>query len=89
MLKETRGQGAREDLIHEAPRRISHKATQKKNNTGTTALDRQLVKKYFNWRQTSKAYKETSEEEKSVVNGHCNHLSLKFSVCVKDQMTKF
>ena len=25
-----------------------------------------------------KAYKETSEEEKSVVNGHCNHLALKF-----------
>ena len=25
----------------------------------------------------------TSEEEKSVVNGHCNHLDLKFSVCVK------
>ena len=29
------------------------------------------------------ANKETSEEEKSVVNGHCNHLALKFSVCVK------
>ena len=32
----------------------------------------------------TKAYKETSEEEKSVVNGHCNHLALKFSVCVKE-----
>ena len=31
----------------------------------------------------TKAYKETSEEEKSVVNGHCNHLALKVSVCVK------
>ena len=31
----------------------------------------------------SKAYKETSVEEKSVVHGHCNHLALKFSVCVK------
>ena len=31
------------------------------------------------------AYKETSEEEKSVVNGHCNHLALKFSVCVKER----
>ena len=31
----------------------------------------------------TKAYKETSEEEKSVVNGHCNHVALKFSVCVK------
>ena len=26
----------------------------------------------------TKAYKVTSEEEKSVVNGHCNHLTLKF-----------
>ena len=26
----------------------------------------------------TKAYKETSEEEKSVVNGHCNHLALIF-----------
>ena len=33
----------------------------------------------------TKAYKETSEEEKSVVNGHCNHLALKFSVCVKER----
>ena len=32
----------------------------------------------------TKAYKETSEEEKSVVNGHYNHLALKFSVCVKE-----
>ena len=32
----------------------------------------------------TKAYKETSEEEKSVVNGHCNHLALRFSVCVKE-----
>ena len=31
------------------------------------------------------AYKETSEEEKSVVNGHCNHLALKFSVCVNER----
>ena len=33
----------------------------------------------------TKAYKETSEEEKSVVNGHCNRLALKFSVCVKER----
>ena len=26
-----------------------------------------------------------SEEEKSVVNGHCNHLALKCSVCVKER----
>ena len=32
----------------------------------------------------TKAYKETSEEKKSVVNGHCNYLALKFSVCVKE-----
>ena len=32
----------------------------------------------------TKAYKETSEEGKSVVNGQCNHLALKFSVCVKE-----
>ena len=30
----------------------------------------------------TKADKETSEDEKSVVNGHCNHLALKVSVCV-------
>ena len=35
-----------------------------------------------------KAYKETSEEEKSVVNGHCNHLALKFSVCVKERQDR-
>ena len=33
----------------------------------------------------TKAYEETSEEEKSVVNGHCNHLALKFSLCVKER----
>ena len=32
-----------------------------------------------------KAYKETSEDKKSVVNGHCNHLALNFSVCVKER----
>ena len=31
----------------------------------------------------TKTYKETSEKEKSVVNGHCNYLALKFSVCVE------
>ena len=31
----------------------------------------------------------TSEEEKSVVNGHCNHLALKFSVCVKERQDRF
>ena len=30
----------------------------------------------------------TSEEEKSVVNGHCNHLALKFSVCVKERQDR-
>ena len=34
------------------------------------------------------AYKETSEEEKSVMNGHCNHLALKFSVCVKERQDR-
>ena len=33
----------------------------------------------------TKAYKQTSEDEKSVVNGLCNHLALKFSVCVKER----
>ena len=33
----------------------------------------------------TKAYKETSEEEKSVVNGHCYHLALKVSVCAKER----
>ena len=37
----------------------------------------------------TKVYKETSEEEKSVVNGHCNHLALKFSVCVKERQDRF
>ena len=36
----------------------------------------------------TKAYKETSEEEKSVVNGHCNHLALKLSVCVKERQNR-
>ena len=36
----------------------------------------------------TKAYKETSEEEKSVVNDHCNHLALKFSVCVKEHQDR-
>ena len=36
----------------------------------------------------TKAYKETSEEGKSVVNGHCNHLALKFSVCVKERQDR-
>ena len=36
----------------------------------------------------TKAYKGTSEEEKSVVNGHCNHLALKFSVCVKERQDR-
>ena len=30
----------------------------------------------------------TSEEEKSVVNGHCNHLALKFSVRVKERQDR-
>ena len=30
----------------------------------------------------------SSEEEKSVVNGHCNHLALKFSVCVKERQDR-
>ena len=33
----------------------------------------------------ARAYKETSEEEKSVVNGHCGRLALKFSVCVRER----
>ena len=36
----------------------------------------------------TKAYKVTSEEKKSVVNGHCNHLALKFSVCVKERQDR-
>ena len=36
----------------------------------------------------TKAYKETTEEEKSVVNGHCNHLALKYSVCVKERQDR-
>ena len=36
----------------------------------------------------TKSYKETVEEEKSVVNGHCNHLTLKFSVCVKERQDR-
>ena len=36
----------------------------------------------------TKAYKETSEEEKSVWNGHCNHLALKFSICVKERQDR-
>ena len=35
-------------------------------------------------KENQQAYKETSEEEKSVVNGHCNHLALNFTLCVKE-----
>ena len=30
----------------------------------------------------------TSKEEKSVVNGYCNHLALKFSVCVEERQDR-
>ena len=40
------------------------------------------------WLCGTKANTETSEEEKSVVNGHCNHLALKFSVCVKERQDR-
>ena len=33
-------------------------------------------------------YKETSEEENSLVNGHCNHIALKLSVCVKERQDR-
>ena len=36
----------------------------------------------------TKVYKEASEEKKSVVNGHCNHLALKLSVCVKERQDR-
>ena len=36
----------------------------------------------------AKAYKETSEEEKSVVNSHCKHLALNFSACVKERQDR-
>ena len=37
----------------------------------------------------TKAYEETSTDEKSVVNGHLNELPLKFSViCVKERQDK-
>ena len=34
------------------------------------------------------AYKETSEEKKFVVNGHCNYLALKCTVCVKERQDR-
>ena len=36
----------------------------------------------------SHKHEQTSEEEKSVVNGHCNHLALKNSVCVKERQDR-
>ena len=33
-------------------------------------------------------YPEVSEEMKSLVDGHCNHLALKFSVCVKERQDR-
>ena len=36
----------------------------------------------------TKAYEETSEDEKSVVFGHCNYVALKFFVNVKEQQDK-
>ena len=37
----------------------------------------------------TKAYKETSEEEKSVVNGHSNHLALNFLYVLRNAKTDF
>ena len=48
------------------------------------ASNNELSKKISN----DQAYKETSEEEKSVVNGHCNQSALKFSVCVKERQDR-
>ena len=39
-------------------------------------------------KSTFRHLKQTSEEEKSVVNGHCNHLALKFSVYVKERQDR-
>ena len=36
----------------------------------------------------TKAYKETSEEDQSVIFHHSNHLALKFSVNVQDRLDK-
>ena len=36
----------------------------------------------------TRAYKDVSAEEHSVVNDHCSHLPLKFSVTVKDHRDK-
>ena len=36
----------------------------------------------------TKAYKETFEEKKSVMNGHCNHLALNSFVCVKERQDR-
>ena len=35
------------------------------------------------------AYKAVSAEENSVVNDHCSHLTLKFSVNVQDRQDKY
>ena len=35
------------------------------------------------------AYKAVSAEENSVVNDHCSHLTVKFSVNVKDRQDKY
>ena len=48
---------------------------------GSDELHHRVIKR-------TKAYKETSEEEKSVVNSHCNHLALKISVCVKERQDR-
>ena len=39
-------------------------------------------------RSGTNVYKETSEEEKSVVKGHCYHLALKFAVCIKERQDR-
>ena len=63
--------------------------------TSVSRFQRRLFENVFFWRlhfintlkqelSGTKAYKETSEEVKSVVNGHCNHLALKFSECAKE-----
>ena len=43
MLKGMTNHEHGETLEHEAPRSINHKATQNKNNNGTTALERAVA----------------------------------------------
>ena len=61
---------------------------QTRPQTTLLLFDGYIILTLQNRNRGTEAYKETSEEEKSVVNGRCNHLALNFLVCVKERQDR-